>query len=190
MGSGRFAGAFGLALAALPLWGCSLTGGPVVERGLINSPTWAAGVRVDALGHLPVRAANGLAFGVRLDHLAQAAPGATYDRSRYEALVGYSYVPRGFRRTFGFDALARVGFARGAMGGLASTPAAFSAGASFALPIRLSPSRFGADEIIRYTFMLVPQFDVGFACPIEGTQQLQLSLGLGLRVHLDSALLP
>jgi hypothetical protein len=44
--------------------------------------------------------------------------------------------------------------------------------------------------VLRFTLLLVPQLDAGFAGPIEGTWQPQISGTIGLRVHLDSTLLP
>jgi len=190
MGLGRFGGAASLVAAACVLPGCAVTVAPVVERGVVNSPNSAAGVRVEAVVHPLSHAANGFAAGVRIDHLAQFSPAVTYDRSRYELLLGYSIVPRGFLDRLGLDLLGRIGGARGAMGGIASTPVAFTTGASLAVPIRLTPVRYGSDEILRLTIMLVPQLDFGIAAPIEGAYQLQLTGGLGIRVYLDSSLLP
>lgn len=190
MGLGRFAGAACLVATVSVLSGCAVTVGPVLERGLVNSPNSAAGVRVEAVAHLPSHAAKGFAAGVRIDHLAQFSPAVTYDRSRYELLLGYSIVPRGFLDRVGLDLFGRIGGVRGAMGGIESTPVAFTTGASLAVPIRLTPVSYGADEILRLTVMLVPQLDFGIAAPIESAYQLQLTGGLGLRVYLDSSLLP
>ena len=67
----------------------------------------------------------------------------------------------------------------------------FSAGATAGLPIRISPSLFGADEVLRFTFMMVPQIDFGVAGPVEGDHwQFQFGGGVGLRMYFDSTLLP
>lgn len=190
MGLGRFAGAACLVATASALSGCAVTVGPVVERGVLNSPNSAAGVRVEAVVHPLSHAANGFAAGVRIDHLAQFNPAVTYDRSRYELLFGYSIVPRGFAERVGLDAFGTIGGERGAMGGIESTPVAFTTGIALGAPIRLTPVRYGADEVLRLTIMLVPQVDFRFAAPIEGAYQLQLTGGLGFRVYLDSSLLP
>jgi hypothetical protein len=161
------------------------------EGSVINAPNAAMGPRIEGVMHLPNQAGDGLALGLRMDHFAQLAPGATYDRSRYELLFGYAYVPRGFRRSWGWEVFGRVGGARGAMGGAESTPVAFSAGATAGLPIRISPSHFGEDEVLRFTFMFVPQLDVGLAGPVESDHwQFQFGGSLGIRMHFDSTLLP
>lgn len=191
MGSGRNALALWGVAAAIPLLGCSLTVAAVGEGGVVNSPNAAAGVRLEGVAHLPDQAGDGLAFGLRIDHFAQIAPGVTYDRSRYEAMVGWAFVPRGFHRPIGYEVFARLGGARGAMGAAESTPLALTGGLTGGLPIRISGSLFGEDEILRFTFIFVPQLDVGFAGPVEGASwQLQFGGSLGIRVHLDSTLLP
>lgn len=162
----------------------------VGDGALVTAPNAAAGVRLEAITHLPQQAGDGLAFGLRIDHFAQFAPGVTYDRSRYEAMIGAAFVPRGFHRRVGYDLFARVGGARGAMGGAESTPLALTGGLTAGLPIRFSGSLFGEDEVLRFTFIFVPQLDVGFAGPVEGGWQFQVGGSLGLRVYFDSTLLP
>jgi hypothetical protein len=148
------------------------------------------GVRIDWQTRLLNSSADGFTVGARFDHLFSVAPGTPFDGTRWEGLVGYTSVPRGYRRWHGYDLLARVGFARGALGGGVATPAAFVAGATFGFPIRLFPSDFGADEGLRGTLMLVPFVDLGFLWAPELSRRLQLGGGLAVRIHLDSALLP
>lgn len=182
---------FRLVVLSALLSGCSVTLGALGEGTLRKAETsTAAGVRVEWQAHAPGTSADGFAFGFRLDHLFQATPAAGYDRSRWEGLLGWGVVPRGYRRNFGVDLLARVGFARGALGGAAPTPAALSVGASFALPMRLNAPRFGDDEVLRLTYMIVPFLDAGLLWSPDLGPQFQVGGGLALRIHVDSALLP
>jgi len=189
MGLGRYAYVAGV-VATIPLMGCSVMAAAVGEGAVGTAPNAAAGVRLEAVAHCPQRAGDGWAGGLRIDHVTQFAPGVTYDRSRYELMFGLAYVPRGFRRWWGYDLFVRAGFSRGAMGGAESTPIALAAGATVGLPLRVTKSRFGEDEVLRGTVMFVPQLDVGFAGPVEGGWQLQIGGSVGFRVYLDSTLLP
>lgn len=183
--------------AALSLFmSCSVTVGALGEATVGRVATTAAvGARVDWQTRRLSESGEGLTLGARLDHLAQVEPGVTYDRSRWELLGGFSVVPRGFRRTVGFDLLLRAGVARGALGGLTSTPLAFSTGLSLALPMRvvvpdLLTARFGDDEVLRWTLMVVPFVDAGFLWSPDLGPQGQFNVGAALRLHFDSALLP
>lgn len=171
--------------------GCSATLAPMVEGGLIKHPSVATGLGLEIQTHLPARSAEGLTFGLRVSHLVQVAPYVDYDRSHWQAEVGYATVPRGFRRWVGFEAFALLGVVRGALGAPDPTPVAGTLGISLGMPIRLTPQRFGDDEILRYTWMLVPFVTAGGAFPIApGEGQLQIGGGLAFRIHLDSTLVP
>jgi hypothetical protein len=53
------------------------------------------------------------------------------------------------------------------------------------------PVDFGEDPVFRITLLLVPQADLGGTFRLDnGTGQVQVDVGLGLRVHIDSALAP
>jgi hypothetical protein len=180
-----------LLFASALLSGCSVTAGALAETSVLGPhPSTAAGLRVDWHTRRLSTSAEGLTLGLRFDHLFQLDPGTTYDRSRWEGLVGFSVVPRGYRRRVGVDLLARVGAARGALGGALPTPIALSAGATLGMPIQLNAPDFGDDEVLRFTVMLVPFADVGLLYAPDLGAQLVVGGGLGLRVHFDSALLP
>ncbi|CAN5140289.1 hypothetical protein BH09MYX1_BH09MYX1_05500 [soil metagenome] len=160
----RRAGA--LLVGILSCTGCALTASPIGEVSFPHGTSGAAGVGIDLQFHTPFHASDGLAFGVRMDHLIQASPYVDYDRSRYLIEVGGSWLPRGYRRHVGFEMLALAGVARGAMGAADPTGAAFSTGLVVGLPIRIGEADFGDNPLFRPTFLLVPFITTTFAYPV------------------------
>ena len=170
--------------------GCAATASPMIEQSIVNSPATSAGLTIYIQTHTPFATSDGPAFGLRIDHFVQASPYVDYDRSRYLFEFGYSQIPRGYRRSIGWELMAMVGAARGAMGASEPTRIAFAGGAAFALPIRLGDAAFGDNALLRPTFLLVPFLNATFAYPVAEQFQPQIGGGIGFRIHLDSTLFP
>ncbi len=162
----------------------------MVEQSIVNSPSTSAGLGIELQTHTPFATSDGFAMGVRIDHFVQASPYVDYDRSRYLAEFGYSLIPRGYRRSIGFEVFGLLGAARGAMGASEPTRIALAGGATFALPIRLGDAAFGDNALLRPTFLLVPFLTATFAYPVADQFQPQIGGGIGFRIHLDSTLFP
>lgn len=178
-----------VALGALS--GCSATLAPAVDGSVFHNPSWRAGAAIEIQTHTPARTAEGLAFGLRVEHFVQAHPYVDYDQSRYLAEIGASWIPRGYRRYVGVEFFGLAGIARGSMGAADATPIAGVLGASFGVPIRLTEAAFGDDALLQPTFLLVPYVIMTGAYPIAPSQgQLSFGGGIGVRIHLDSTLLP
>jgi hypothetical protein len=182
------------ATAAISLWGlcssgCAIGVAGLYERGLLNeSPDWG-GIRVEGLVHSHLSTSVGPSFGLRIDHLFMR--GADSDRTRYEALFGWSSIPRGTFKIVGFEAYLHGGISRGTFSSESASWGALGTGLSFGLPIRIVPVDFGEDPVFRMTLLLVPQADFGFTYRLDNkTTQLQVDVALGLRLHIDSALAP
>lgn len=170
--------------------GCAAQMAPIGEVAFPNSTSGAAGLGIEIQTHSPFGTSDGFALGVRIDHFVQVNPYVDYDRSRYLFEAGWSSIPRGYRRRFGFEVFGLVGAGRGAMGAEEPTRIAFVGGFVTGVPIRIVEADFGDNGVLRPTIMVVPFLTGTVAYPVANEYQLQLGGGIGIRVHLDSTLLP
>lgn len=170
--------------------GCSLSLGPVLAEAIGDNHGTQVGGHVRGLVELPRDFRTVVGTDVTVDR--QISRDAEGVRERVAILGGLTGIPDRTGKRVGWELLGRLGYLWARLDH-PMQDSAFFYGGEFGLPIRLGRTLtpWNADGVTTYDFMLVPSAGIDHMVGLSArSHHLETSVGLALRLHVDSALLP